>query len=607
MFNMTENSLNSPFTSLQLKELNEFINKLNSDQKLWLGGYLSGLNESTNAIFKLLQSPGQNNHEQGNIPQKESTDLLVLYGTRSGNSLKVAKNTVEIAESKGLMAQMASLNEYNPKRIKKESNVFIVISTDGEGEPPLAAEEFYNYLMSKKITGLKNLKYSVLALGDSTYQHFCKIGRDIDERLLTLGATQIHKRVDCDSDFELSSEEWANDAINAFLKQHPQTNISKNILLDKEAVNLNYTRRNPFQAQLLERINLNGKGSTKKTWHLEFSIEDSNLTYKPGDALGVICYNNQTLVNEVISLSGYKADSIVKIDGVDKELSTILTHDFELSNITAQTVEAYASLTENNDLLKLCNDKDILFKYIYGRDLVDLLNDYPAKFELESFLNVLRKLQPRLYSIASSYNTNPDEVHLLVGEVEYLNNKRLHRGCCSSMLSTFSEDERIPVYVDENIGFRLPQDVSTPVIMIGSGTGIAPYRAFLQEIELLSTKTKTWLFFGERNFATDFLYQLEWQKYLKNKTLTRMEVAFSRDQASKIYVQNKLIENSKELFKWIEEGAHIFLCGDKNALAKDVKQTLQDIIAKEAGFNQEKAIEHFRALCKEGRFHEDVY
>jgi sulfite reductase (NADPH) flavoprotein alpha-component len=604
---MIENLPNSPFSPRQLKEINDFIKQLNPDQKLWLGGYLSGLNESTYSILKLLQSSGQQKFESNNSQQNDSSGLLILYGTRSGNSLKVAKNTLAIAESKGLVARLASLNEYDPKSIKKESTVFIVISTDGEGEPPLAAEEFYNYLMSKKITGLKNLKYSVLALGDSTYQHFCKIGRDIDERLLNLGAFQIHKRVDCDSDFEVSSEEWANEAVIAFLKQQPQISVSANTPVREGIKDVTPCRANPFHAQLLERINLNGKGSTKRTWHMEFDIEESNLVFQPGDALGVLCYNNQPLVNEVIALTGYKAESLIKKDGEERLLHEVLTHDFELSNITGQTVEAYAKLTNNNDLLKLCSHKDKLFKYVYGRDIVDLLNDYPAKIDLDSFLSILRKLQPRLYSIASSYNANPEEVHLLVREVEYFANKRKHRGCCSYMLSMFPEDEKVPIYVDENISFRLPEDSATPVIMIGSGTGIAPYRSFLQEIELKSLDNKTWLFFGERNFATDFLYQLEWQKYLKNKTLTRMDIAFSRDQASKIYVQNKLAENSKELYKWIEEGAYIYLCGDKNSLARDVKQTLLEIVAKEGGLNHDKATDYFRILRKEGRFQEDVY
>lgn len=591
----------------QSELINELLQKLNNEQKLWLGGYLTGLSESTQELLNILNEVGKQTHIPPVVASSGEPRLSILYGTRSGNAQKVAKMAYSMAESKDVRVQLVNLNEYNPKDIKKELYVLVIVSTDGEGEPPIAAEEFYHYIMGKKAPELAHLRYSLLALGDSSYQHFCKIGRDIDARLLELGAKQLSPRVDCDVDFTDKSNEWATTGINSFLEAvssqtshvfaHPQGTVSK----------ISYGPKNPYQSAILERINLNGRGSTKKTWHIELSLEGSDITYQPGDALGVVCHNQETLVDEFISVTGFNPESAVKTDSGEESLRNSLIFNYELSTLTPQVVESYALLVKNKDLIRLTEDKDELFKFTYHKDIVDLVREYPGKANMDEFLAIMRKIQPRLYSIASSYQANPDEVHLTVGEVEYFYGERKHYGACSSMLSKLSDDKKVPVYVDENISFRLPKDPSVPIIMIGAGTGIAPYRAFLQEKELYSSGSKSWLFFGERNFTLDFLYQTEWQKYLRNKVLTHMDVAFSRDQDSKIYVQDKLMENKKELFAWIEEGAHIYLCGDKNNMASDVKQALQRIIAAEARLTEEKATEYFRQLRKQNRFHEDVY
>lgn len=612
-------SINSLFhsmkdTSQQLAALNpeqkklvsNLLSNLNFEQKLWLGGYLTGLNQSTSEVLEVLAKFGAGQSFAATDVKDTRASLSVLFGTRSGNAQKVAKNVMAMAQEKGVLCKLVNLNEYNPKQIRKEEHVFIIVSTDGEGDPPVAAEEFYNYIMGKKAPKLEQLKYSVLALGDKSYQHFCKIGKDIDARLKELGASSIAERIDCDVDFEDDAERWAESSLQSYIEIAPKSvaQASQSIVVSTDKA---YSQKSPYKAPILERLNLNGRGSGKATYHIEFDIEDSGITYSPGDAVGVMCHNNKKLVEELIKKVKLNADTPVKTGEKEKPLQEALTEDFEITTLTLPVVKAYAGLSKNPDLNNLVEDQSKLTEYVYGRDLIDLIEEFPVKLTTEQLVSVLRKLQPRLYSIASSYNANPDEVHLTVGSVKYQRNKRNHFGVCSNFLIDIPDDQPVPIYIDENISFRLPEDNSTPIIMIGPGTGIAPFRAFIQERSLTSGFGKSWLFFGDRNFTTDFLYQAEWLKYIKNKILTRMDVAFSRDQKNKIYVQHKLLENKREIYKWMEEGANIYVCGDKDKMAPDVKLAFRQIVKSEAGFSDEKAEDYIKQLRKQNRYHEDVY
>lgn len=600
--------LKLPFGANQTRAINELLLELNNDQKQWLAGYLTGLNAHTSSLLQILGVFSEKPAFLADNKLNSGGSITILYGTRSGNSLKAAKQLVSCTESEGLPAKLINLNEYNPRDIKKENIVFIVVSTDGEGEPPMAAEEFYNFIMSKKVPRLEHLQYSVLALGDSSYRNFCKIGRDIDLRLNELGARALSERVDCDVEFEEKAKQWAEKALEQLLKLNKSGITAKEPSAIVSSKTKTGTRENPAKAIIQERINLNGRGSTKSTWHIELvSSDGSEIQYQPGDALGVICQNREEFVDELIGFTGFNPETAIQTDSGEKSLRTILLNEKELSLLNVQVVEAYAKILNNKDLHKLIEQKDELFRFIYGRDVLDLLHEFPASLSPEELLSVLRKIQPRLYSIASSYHANPGEVHLTVGQVNYSYNNRLHFGTCSTLLSNQSPDEPVSIYVDENISFRLPDNDSTPLIMIGAGTGIAPYRAFMQERELNNSPGKNWLFFGERNFTTDFLYQTEWLKLLKSKTLTRLDVAFSRDQVEKVYIQHKLLEHKKELFSWIEKGAHVYLCGDKDHMAHDVKKAIGQLIASETGFSEEKTQEYFKNLRKQGRFHEDVY
>ncbi len=591
----------------QAKLLNDLLVTLSNEQKLWLGGYLTGLNESTKNVLNVLNSLSPGGQIATDLQVESQNQLTILFGTRSGNAQKVAKTAQSVAQQAGISCKTVSLNEYNPKSIKKEKHLLLAVSTDGEGEPPVAAEEFYNYIMGKKAPKLEGLHYSVLALGDKSYQHFCKIGKDLDSRLQELGAKPFNTRVDCDIDFEDDATKWAQECIETYKKTAPEAKSSGTIPIVEAKPESSYTRATPYKTQILDRIRLNGKGSGKSTYHIELDIEDSGIVYTPGDAIGVVCRNDEKQVETLLKTSNLKADELVNINGSEKSLHDALIEDYEISILAPPVVESYAELSKNGELKKIIEDKSKLSEYVYGRDIIDLIEEFPSKLDAGQLSGVLRKLQPRLYSIASSYNNNPDEVHLTVGAVQYKHGKRNKFGVCSNYLANISDDLPVSIYVDENISFRLPQDSSTPIIMVGAGTGIAPYRAFMQERSLNAANGKSWLLFGDRNFTTDFLYQIEWQKYLKNKQLTRMDVAFSRDQREKIYVQHKLLDNKKEIFKWIEEGANIYVCGDKNAMANDVKNAFRDIVKSQAGFSDDKAAEYIKDLRKQNRYHEDVY
>jgi sulfite reductase (NADPH) flavoprotein alpha-component len=588
--------------------LKSLVQTLTVEQKLWLGGYLTGMHESTRFLLETFKSIAVPANTAGLTNSPANEQFKILYGTRSGNSLKVARNASEFANTKGISSHLMNLNDYNPKDIKKETNVLIVVSTDGEGEPPPAAEEFYQYIMSAKAPRLDQLKYSVLALGDSSYKHFCKIGKDIDERLTALGALRITNRADCDIDFEENANAWITGNLVRLTTGLPKyaTGINEGTTESISPKQL-YSKTNAFHAPIIDRIKLNGRGSGKSIYHIELSLENSGITYAPGDALGIFCKNEESLADEIIQFLGFNGKNLVSIGDKEMELKEALLENFEISNLTPSVVELYAKKLNNNALNSLIHDKDELFKYTFSRDIFDLIQEFPSKLSPEEFISVLRKLQPRLYSIASSQNAYTDEVHLTVAKLNYIFNGRVHQGVCSNYLSKIADDSKVSVYIDENISFRLPQEESTPLIMVGAGTGIAPYRAFMQERVYKGSSGKNWLFFGERNFTTDFLYQTEWQKLIKNKSLTRMDIAFSRDQAEKKYVQHKLLENKKEVFRWIADGAHIYVCGDKNGMARDVKTALYQIIKEENNCSAEKAVDYYKQLKKEMRYHEDVY
>jgi sulfite reductase (NADPH) flavoprotein alpha-component len=502
---------------------------------------------------------------------------------------------------------------YKVRQLKRESYLFVIVSTHGEGDPPDNAGVFHEFLHSKKAPKLESLRFSVLALGDSSYEHFCKTGRDFDIRLEALGGQRFSERVDCDVDYDDDADAWIGGILKSLSEElsTPVMVTASSAVLAQSAV-ANYSRKNPFSATLLENLKITGRGSSKDVRHIELSLEGSSLSFEPGDSLGIVPNNCPELVAEFIEAVGL--DSKAVISGAKGEAVTLeeaLSHSYEITTITRPFLEKYATFAESRELGRLLQEENRvqLRDFIYGREIIDVVRAYPLPgITANQFVGLLRKLPPRLYSIASSHRANPDEVHLTVAVVRYQSHGRSRKGVATTFLAErVPEDGTVLVYVDGNKNFRLPEDPDVPIIMVGPGTGVAPFRAFLEEREITEACGKNWLFFGDRRFHTDFLYQQEWLDYRKSGLLTRIDVAFSRDEEKKNYVQHRMLENSCELYAWLEEGAYFYVCGDAERMAPDVHEALLTIVEKEGRVSREKAVEYMRDLQQGRRYQRDVY
>jgi len=640
-----------PFAENAPEVFRHIAEQFSAEQLLWLSGYSYGLSVAKQAA--LPQAPPQT-LPQTILPQTSPTQaastnglppLTMLYGSHTGNSKGLALRAAERAKEQGFAVVVHDMREYALKHLKHERYVLIVVSTHGEGEPPVAAEDFYKYIHSTRAPKLANTQFSVLALGDKSYVHFCKTGADIDAQLENLGATRLLPRVECDVDFDDDAERWitnvlkavasttnaASHAPNESPNESPNNYSSKSnagqsltslvggttVVLPATA---RFSKKQPFAAPVLEKIQLNGRGSVKETYHLELGLEESGIVYEPGDALGVIAENSSALVEDVLNAAQLSGDAPVSLDGATVSLYEALQTRYELTVLTRQTLQEHAKYAESQTIETLLADTNRLQSYLYGRDVLDVLREFPVQYTPETLLATLRKLPPRLYSIASSLKEHEREVHLTVAAVRYetssANSTRRKQGLASCFLA-----DRVPVggcvnvFVERNEGFKLPAHPDTDIIMVGPGTGIAPFRAFVEERAAVGAKGRNWLFFGNPHFTTDFLYQTEWQQWLKKGVLSKLNVAFSRDQADnladnlahKLYVQHKLLAQSKEVFAWLERGASFYVCGDKNHMAKDVEAALRQIVQHEAGVSAEHAAEYVHTLKKHRRYLEDVY
>ncbi|MED1749157.1 assimilatory sulfite reductase (NADPH) flavoprotein subunit [Bacillus zhangzhouensis] len=600
--------LNSPFSQQQAELLNQLLPTLTDQQKIWLTGYLSAqaaLAGSETATLAPTPSAA--------VPaQSVSKDVTVLYGSQTGNSEGLAKKTAQHLEEKGFQVTLSSMSDFKPNNLKKINNLLVIVSTHGEGDPPDNALSFHEYVHGRRAPKLDHLSFSVLSLGDSSYEFFCQTGKEFDERLKELGGTRLFDRVDCDLDYDEPFSEWLQGVTSslsegeaAILPQESAGEISK--------AASEYSRTNPFYAEVLENINLNGRGSNKETRHLELSLEGSGLVYEPGDSLGIYPTNDPTLVEELIKTCGWNAEEAVTVhkNGDTLPLKEALTSHFEITVLTKPLLQKIASFTKSEDLQALLEEgsEEKLKAYIAGRDLLDAARDFgPFEGTAADFTSILRKIPARLYSIASSLKANDEEVHLTIGAVRYDAHGRERQGVCSILCAErLQPGDTLPVYIQHNQNFKLPHDTDAPIIMVGPGTGIAPFRSFMQEREEIGANGKSWLFFGDQHFVTDFLYQTEWQKWLKDGVLTKMDVAFSRDSEEKVYVQHQMKKHSKELFEWLEQGAYVYVCGDEKHMAHDVHGTLLSIIQEEGAMSKEKAESYLANLQQQKRYQRDVY
>lgn len=598
--------MNSPFDEKQVELLNQLLPALTETQQVWLGGYLSALQIM---VKPNVRSSTEVLAAQEIVKKVISKEVTILYGSQTGNCQGLAEKLTKSLQVDDFKVTLISMNDFKPNALKKIENLLIIVSTQGEGDPPDTALQFHDFLHSKRAPKLDHLQYSVLALGDSSYDLFCHTGKQFDERLLELGAKQLGPCVECDLDYDEPAEEWFS-FVQSELKESEE-NESPSIQQTESTEQSTYSRTNPFQAEILENLNLNGRGSNKETRHVELSLEGSNLQFKPGDSLGVYSKNDVTLVDALISELGWDEKESVSINkkGLLKPLRDALLSDFEITVLTKALLQKASAFSTNDTLKDLLADDKELKAYLYGRDLLDLVRDFaPWEATAAEFVSILRKLPARLYSIASSFKANPEEVHLTIGTVRYESHGRERIGVCSGEFALRAEPgDTLPVYVQSNENFRLPANPDTPIIMIGPGTGIAPFRSFLEEREEIGAEGKSWLFFGDQHFVTDFLYQTEWKSWLKDGTLTKMDVAFSRDTEQKVYVQHRMLENSKELFQWLEEGAVIYVCGDEKYMAADVHDALETILQEEGGLNAKEAVDYLAELQQQKRYQRDVY
>ncbi|MBC2606981.1 assimilatory sulfite reductase (NADPH) flavoprotein subunit [Pelagicoccus albus] len=594
----------APFAPEQAAALNSVLGAVNAEQAAWLKGFFAGL---------VAGDQGFGQGGGASVAAGGSAPLTILFGSESGNAEGLADRVKDSASAEGFKCKVLDMADAKLSDLAQAENLLVLVSTWGEGEPPSRASDFYDAIMAEDAVKLDGVNFSVLGLGDSSYAQFNQMGKEFDKRLEALGGTRIYNKVECDVDFEGAYTGWANGAI-AKLKEIAKPvavagSTSAAVAGPAVAAAPIYGKANPFPAEMLKCINLNGTGSAKETVHVEISLEGSGLTYQPGDALGVVPENASDLIEEFLEAA--------KIDGREnvsfkEELSIpfreVLRKHLDLRTLNTVILKKYAKACDYKKLLKLSEDREKASEWIWGRDVVDLIKEYPSSLRAGDWVHLLRPLSPRLYSIASSVAAHPNEVHLTVGAVRYESFGRAKKGVCSTFIADmWEEGSTAGIYFHSNKNFKLPADSGTPIIMVGPGTGIAPFRSFIEERAATGAKGENWLFFGDQRYTYDFLYQTEWQDYLKKGVLTKLDLAFSRDQPEKIYVQDRMRENGKELWEWLDKGAYFYVCGDASRMAKDVNQALIDIVAEHGGKSEEDAIAYVKQMTKERRYGRDVY
>lgn len=581
-----------PLDGHQFSRLTQAIQGLTADQLSWASGYLAGV----------AALPAQ-------APEATDTPwLTILYASQGGNARSVAEALASDATERGLAPRLVSAEQYRPRDLSKEKLLIVVICTQGEGEPPESARELFRHLNGKKAPTLDGMQFAVFGLGDSSYEFFNQAGRDLDERLRALGASGVAERIDADVDFEQPAQAWNTEILRLAEKALP-ADEARIIPLQCNAVApvARHDRNHPFTAEVLDNRRISTPDALSSVHHLALEIDPAAIRYQPGDTLGVLFRNDLALVEDLLALTGLSGDAAVDLQGQSTSLSEALLGRLELTQLHPTVVTAWAEVSGNADLRSLQDQRERLRRFAGEHQLVDLLKAYPAEIDPARLVELLRPLQPRLYSIASSQATFDDEVHLTVATLQFQAHGRDHLGGASGHLTRrLAEGDSQSVYVAENPGFRLPPDGDTPIIMVGAGTGIAPFRAFLQEREVQGSSGRNWLVFGNRHFHRDFLYQTDWLAHRKAGRLQRISLAFSRDSADRPYVQDRLREEGAQVWRWLDEGARLYVCGGL-AMEKSVREALQQIALAHGGLGHDAAAEFVEDLQAQGRYLKDVY
>ena len=565
-----------------LKKLHELINGFSKEELIWINGYLSG-------IVSNGQANGDSTTDIKAVSPVATKKVNLAFGTETGNAKRLATQLAAIAKKKGIQLKLTALDQYRLTDLTKEEYFFVVISTQGEGEPPLPAKKFYDHIHQEPLT-LSNLKFGVLALGDTAYPQFCKTGEDVDSRFHALGATRVIDLQKCDVDYEADALHWFDQVIK--LIETP-VNVPASPAMKptvKKTAGKKY-----YQGTILTNINLNDRGSSKNTFHIEIGT-DEPIEYEPGDTIGIIPRNQQDVVSRIISMTGVDGDLTVETSKVTATVRELLTEHLSICYLLTSTIKKYSAIIQQE-----IPDTRM--------DLINLLRIYPVKdaAQFVEVLKILLPIAPRLYSIASSPAAHGNqEVHITVAKDLFLAQEEQRFGLCSEFLGDQPVGSGIVFYVHKDKSFKLPA-ADKDIIMIGPGTGVAPFRAFLSERDALGATGRNWFFFGEQHFVTDFLYQTEMQNFAATGVLTKLDLAFSRDQSQKIYVQHRMLENAPELFKWIDSGSSVYISGTKDPMSRDVENTLLQIIGQEGRKSEEDAKKYLDQLKKEGRYEKDVY
>jgi sulfite reductase (NADPH) flavoprotein alpha-component len=577
----------APFDSQTAHAIQNLIKPMSTAQRLWLSGFLAG---STDGLSVAIA---------GSEPAVSDSAITIVYGSQSGNCERIATQLAQSLKERGIPHLALDMLDCRKNHLQDANKLLVIVSTHGEGDPPDRAAALHELLHSRKAPSLKHLQYSVLALGDSSYEKFCETGRQFDARLAALGAQPFHARIDCDVDFEQSARQWIDIVVESVAREHATQISTQRPAVERShaAVATAYTRKNPFHAPVLTNQRLTARAAENDVRHIELSLEGSGIHYEPGDALGIVVRNAEASVDRLLAALPYAAEAIVDHESTSHSVREVLRH-CDLGPVTRAFTQRYLERIVSRDSV---SDR--------VTDLTSLVVAHPpTSLGVQEFVQLLRPLAPRLYSIASSPRATPDEVHLTVALVQFEVDGALQYGVASRQLADMEGDSATaPVYLHRNPNFRLPADSSAPVIMIGPGTGIAPFRGFVAERAAVGARGRNWLFFGGRHFRSDFLYQAEWLDYRKRGLLHRVELAFSRDQAQKIYVQHRMLEHGRELFSWLQEGAHLYVCGDAQYMANDVQQALLQILREQGGYSAERANEELLELQRSRRYQRDVY
>lgn len=587
-------------------------------QAAWLSGYFAALGSRGGQLGEGI-SAAATGHVPAAYPIAPECVMTVLFGSQTGNGEGIAERLGIAAKEKGHRVKVVDMGEYDPALLESEPFLAIIVSTHGEGDPPIPAEKLHAFLHSENAPRLEDTRYAVFGLGDSSYRHFCKTGKDFDTFLEKLGATRVLKRVDADVDFEEPAAAWTEQVLEAYSRR--AGGAALDMATEKPTDRtispvVSYSKTHPYPATIRVNVNMNGEGSIKETRHIEIDLGDSGVTYEPGDALGVYPKNNPVYIEALLTALNMDGDAPVTVGKEELSLHEALCSRLDSTALSRPVMEKYVALLnglggDQDKLYTLLSDanNEEFERYTWGRQILDLVEEYPAVgLSPQDFVSVLRRIPARLYSIASSLKAHPGEVHLIVGAVRYCAHNRDREGVCSTFLAgRVLENEKLPIYVQPNKHFRLPVDPSVPIIMVGPGTGIAPFRAFVEEREATGATGKNWLFFGDQHRACDYLYGEEWDEKVRKGILTRCDLAFSRDQAQKIYVQTRILEHAKEMYAWLEEGAYFYVCGDASRMASDVHKALLQVVEQEAAVTREKAEEYIQALADHRRYLRDVY